>query len=83
MDCPTMSSFVASGSDRDDELRTDVAQALASRGYHALRVLRVSVEDGCVCLHGCVSSYFLKQVAQSAAMSVPGVSRLFNHIEIR
>ena len=46
------------------------------------RTVGLSVEDGCVELSGAVSSYYLKQLAQSIAMSIGGVRRVVNDLEV-
>jgi osmotically-inducible protein OsmY len=44
--------------------------------------VQIAVSDGCVLLRGCVPRYYHKQLAQCAAMKVPGVARLENRLEV-
>lgn len=59
-----------------------VRRALDSTGYLELRNLDVKISDDFVQLDGRVRSYYMKQVAQSAAKSVRGVARVLNHVEV-
>src|SRR5437764_12941686 len=51
-------------------------------GYLALRDVTCVARDGVVHLHGCLPTYYLKQVAQSVASEIEGVLRVSNHIEV-
>jgi osmotically-inducible protein OsmY len=51
-------------------------------GYLALRDVTCVARDGVVHLHGCLPSYYLKQVAQSIASAIDGVLSVSNHIEV-
>lgn len=51
-------------------------------GYGGLRPLRCVIESGTVTLSGQVQSYYLKQIAQTTAMNVPGVRRVRNDIVV-
>jgi len=64
------------------ELAGEVRQALRSTGYAALRMVRVFADGQLVTLQGRVPSYYLKQVAQTAAMDVAGVRELHNELEV-
>jgi osmotically-inducible protein OsmY len=59
-----------------------VRRELASTGYLELRDLRVNMMDDLAKLVGHVPSYYLKQLAQSAAKRVPGVAHVVNAIEV-
>ena len=56
--------------------------ALRAAGYRPLGAIEVSVHEGAVQLTGTVPSYYMKQIAQTRAMAVPGVIRIFNEIEV-
>lgn len=59
-----------------------VAAALIRAGYYGLRELKVSEQGGAIVLEGRLSTYYMKQMAQEAAMAVDGVNRIENHIEV-
>jgi len=60
-----------------------IARRIVATGRFAPRQLDVSSIKGVVTLQGRVSSYYQKQVAQTVAMSVEGVRRLENRVEVR
>lgn len=64
------------------DLKDRVELALSRTGYQALRKVTVQACRGSVSLHGQVPSWYLKQVAQEHAMSVDGVERLTNDIQV-
>jgi osmotically-inducible protein OsmY len=64
----------------DGELLERVDNALRNSGYSTLRRVKVSISRGRVRLAGQVGSYHLKQIAQTAAMSVEGVQELDNRL---
>ena len=51
-------------------------------GYLALRDVSCIAIDDVVYLHGCLSSYYLKQVAQEIAGGLAGVRHVINRIEV-
>jgi osmotically-inducible protein OsmY len=57
-------------------------QALQRTGYLRLNTIEVSVHESLVTLKGQVASYYLKQIAQTAAMSVNGVGGIENNIVV-
>jgi osmotically-inducible protein OsmY len=66
----------------DSELGSAVQAALASRDGR-LRNIRVAAQFGQVVLEGEVPTYYAKQVAQHAAMSVAGVARVYNELVVK
>lgn len=60
-----------------------VVAALNRTGHGWLRRIVVTSEDGCIVLRGQVPSFYLKQIAQSIVMVVPGVARLRNELQVR
>jgi osmotically-inducible protein OsmY len=56
----------------DQRLAEKVGRALDGAGYPSLRDLQVHAHNGYVTVRGRVPSYYLKQVAQSLAISVLG-----------
>ena len=69
-------------SQEDRHLADCVERALRATGYGALRDIAVSVHARAIILDGWVPSYHLKQVAQAAVLSVPGVDRVFNDLRV-
>jgi len=58
-----------------------VIEALRATGYVPLRDLGVMASQGTGVLCGRVPSYYLKQLAQSALLSVPGIDQVRNEID--
>jgi len=64
-------------------LATIAEQALRSHPHRgAFKQVRCLCRAGVLMLRGRVSSYFLKQVAQSAVSQIDGVKRVINRIEV-
>lgn len=61
-------------------LTTRVADQLVSSGRTRLRDVEVHEEAGAVVLRGRVPSFYLKQVAQTLARSVHGVTTIRNEM---
>lgn len=59
-----------------------VRKALAQTRHGGLLRVAVAVEGGVVVLRGCVTNYYLKQMAQTAVMAVPGVEELRNQLQV-
>lgn len=59
-----------------------VERALHATGYGPLRRIEVSVQARLVILAGRVSSYYLKQIAQTVALAVPGIHHVRNELEV-
>ena len=57
-------------------------ERLRRSSYLALRDISCIASDGVVYLHGCLPSYYLKQVAQEIASGVEGVRHVVNRIEV-
>ena len=66
----------------DLQLKQRVIEALRASGYRAMRNIDVTVAKGMVILRGRVPSYYLKQIAQTAARSVRGVYELCNELDV-
>jgi osmotically-inducible protein OsmY len=60
----------------------EAADRLWRSGYLALRDVSCVALDGVVSLHGCLPSYYLKQVAQEIAAGVDGARCVVNRIEV-
>jgi osmotically-inducible protein OsmY len=63
-------------------LHQAVARKLAESGYAELRTLNVVVTGRNVMLRGKLTSFYLKQVAQSVVSALPDVDGLCNEIEV-
>jgi osmotically-inducible protein OsmY len=69
--------------DPDDGRLVDrVERALRATGYMALRDIAVTAMGGVVRLVGRVPSYYLKQIAQSAAQSGSGTHQVRNELNV-
>lgn len=67
----------------DDGLRSAAMKLLQSSDYAALRRLRCEVTEGVMIVHGVVTSYFLKQMAQTVLRQLDGIQSLRNMVEVR
>ena len=59
-----------------------VERALRATGYGPLRGVEVTVHARLVILGGRVPSYYLKQVAQTTALAVPGARHVRNDLDV-
>jgi osmotically-inducible protein OsmY len=59
-----------------------VERALSATGYGPLRGTEVTVRARLVILRGRVPSYYLKQVAQTTALAVPGARQVRNDLDV-
>lgn len=66
----------------DETLAEAVRSNLGSTGYHQLQRIDINVENGHVKLSGRVARYYLRQLAQQAAMSTDGVASVGSEIEV-
>jgi osmotically-inducible protein OsmY len=73
---------VVSRTSPDFELAPAIQAALRRQGDGRLRAVRVAAQAGHVFLAGEVPTYYAKQLAQHAAMSVPGVDRVHNELVV-
>lgn len=65
-----------------DPLSRCVKRSLEESGYPELRNLEVTQGHHQILLQGKVRTYFLKQLAQSLVLSLPGVAAVENQIEV-
>jgi osmotically-inducible protein OsmY len=73
------------------ESTSDISPELVHRADARLRALlgsqmhdlQISVHEDGLVLHGCVSTYYAKQLAQHIAMEILNFSIVTNHIEVR
>jgi osmotically-inducible protein OsmY len=66
----------------DLRLAECVERALRATGYMPLRGIEVTAHARLVILAGRVPSYYLKQVAQTTVLAVPGVQQIRNDLEV-
>lgn len=66
----------------DRHLAERVEHALRATGYGAVRSVEVFVNARIVILVGRVPCYYLKQVAQAAALAVPGAHHIRNELDV-
>ena len=66
----------------DGALADSVRMSLRSTGYQQLLRIDVAVKDGHVKLSGRLGRYYLRQIAQQAAMTTDGVATIESQIEI-
>jgi len=74
--------LTAPQSERSDLLHDAVIDALRSSGYRLLGNLECKVCGDLVILTGVLPSFYLKQVAQTIAMSVDQVREVRNVVEV-
>ena len=65
-----------------ERLALSIEHAVSRRTQGGVRDLRVEVDQDGVLLRGHCETYYCKQLAQHAAMTVPGGGRLTNEIEV-
>jgi osmotically-inducible protein OsmY len=81
-DASAAAVFLVAQSLEDLRLAERVARSLRATGYPPLRAVAVTVRGRLAILQGRVPSYYMKQVAQAAALDVPGVRELRNDLEV-
>lgn len=82
MSRPLVSNPNIRSQELDDQLHKRVTDALCASRYFPLREISIITHEGQVVLKGRVPTYYLKQLAQSATMSVHGVEAIKNNIEV-
>ena len=65
-----------------EELATSIEQAVQRETGRGVADLTVEVSPQGILLRGRCTTYYTKQLAQHAAMSIPGGDRLINSIEV-
>lgn len=66
----------------DEAVARMAIQKLRARGYDGLRSVTCEHREGMLVLRGCVSSYFLKQLAQEIAYTIPGLRIIVNSVSV-
>jgi osmotically-inducible protein OsmY len=67
----------------DGDLQNAVLYLLYASGYPSLRTLRCEVAEADVVLRGTLTSYYLKEMAQSIVRRIAGVRGVKNLVEVR
>jgi osmotically-inducible protein OsmY len=65
-----------------EEVQPRAQAALANSPFYELRDLQVEHRDGTLCLSGCVSSFYHKQIAQEVVRSVCSGAEVINSIRV-
>lgn len=65
------------------EAENRVIEAIRGLGYLQLACIDCHVADGTAYLRGEISSFHLKQIAQSVASSIQGVHQVKNQIQVQ
>lgn len=65
-----------------EELALSIERAVSRQTFGGIRDLHVEVTDDGVLLRGRCTTYYCKQLAQTAAMGLPGGDRLTNQINV-
>ena len=68
---------------RDEKLQERICKQLRNSPYYELRRVTCDVVDGVPFLCGCVSSHYLKQLAQTVALKSAGPVRIRNRIQVQ
>ena len=79
---PEKTALLLQQSQEDVCLAERVERALRATGYGPLRGIEVTVHARLIILDGRVPSYYLKQVAQTTALAVPGTRQLRNDLDV-
>jgi osmotically-inducible protein OsmY len=79
---PVLDDSPAVRAESDDRLLQDALLALRRSGYGALSRIQCDVCDGVVELCGEVSTFHLKQMAQSVVLRLVNVRGVRNHVRV-
>ena len=71
------------GDDRRKAVEEAAEMRLKSSPYPSIQRVNCDFKKGRLTLHGRVSTFFEKQIAQQAVIGLDGVRRLENRIEVR
>ena len=66
----------------DLHLAERIQRVLHAAGYPSLRAIAVTVRGQLVTLQGCVSSYYMKQLAQEYVLTISGIRGLCNELTV-
>ena len=63
-------------------VQAEAQSRLRKSGYHELCLVSCDFHEGVLTLRGCVSSFYLKQVAQELIRRLDGVEEVNNRLEV-
>ena len=66
----------------DAQIGQSLKDRLSKHSYREVRSLSVDVRKGIVTLHGVVSTFYYKQMAQESFRGCAGVETILNHIAV-
>jgi osmotically-inducible protein OsmY len=66
----------------DHSIRERVDRALLDSGYAPLRQIQFDVSEGVVELSGCVPSFYVKQLAQTAVLHLGEIRGIRNFLRV-
>ncbi len=69
-------------SDSRDEVVEQAENRLRNSPYHALRTVTCESRNGVLVLRGCLPTYYLKQLAQTAVVKGQAAPTILNEIEV-
>lgn len=59
-----------------------IRESWAASGYRILQRVELDLDNGRLALRGSVPSFYLKQLAQHTALSVPGIQEIDNQLHV-
>lgn len=81
---PAEYAQVSGSTDHDrHSIESEARQRLYATGYTCLKRIDCRFCNGVLTLSGTVASYYQKQVAQTAVLSLEGIERVTNEIKVR
>ena len=63
-------------------VQAEAQSRLRKSGYHELHLVSCDFHEGVLTLRGCVSSFYLKQVAQELIRRLDGAEEVNNRLEV-
>ncbi len=70
------------GAKKTVAIQTEAQSRLRKSAYHELRLVSCGFHQGVLSLRGHVSSFYLKQVAQTLVRELDGVREINNRLEV-
>jgi osmotically-inducible protein OsmY len=71
-----------SGAKKKPAVQAEAQTRLRTSGYHELHLISCNFHEGVLSLRGRVSSFYLKQVAQTVVRELDGVDEINNRLEV-
>ncbi|NLE37162.1 MAG: BON domain-containing protein [Pirellulaceae bacterium] len=66
-----------------ETVESRATRRLCRSPYQSVHLVTCDFHEGMLTLRGRVSSYYLKQIAQTAVLGMEGVEEVNNHVEVR